>query len=103
MTQRSAVTKFVIPAKAGNRAEYGHGEAVTELFLSTRYKFRGAKILKKLFFYIRDVRAEWFKIVWANRETVIRSVILIFIFAGLFALFLFFVDSIMSTIVGWIF
>ena len=59
--------------------------------------------MKKTLNYIRDVRLEWFKIVWPNREAVVRSTILIFIFSGLFALFLFVVDSIMSAIVGWIF
>ena len=53
--------------------------------------------------YIKDVRLEWFKIVWPNRDTVVRSTILIFVFSGVAALFLFVIDSIMSGIVSWIF
>jgi preprotein translocase SecE subunit len=53
--------------------------------------------------YIKDVRLEWFKIVWPNRDTVVRSVILIFVFSGAAALFLFVIDSIMSAIVKWVF
>lgn len=61
------------------------------------------RILRKFINYIKDVRLEWFKIVWPNRDTVVRSTILIFIFCGLFALFLFVIDSIMAAIVNWIF
>ncbi|MDR2269132.1 MAG: preprotein translocase subunit SecE [Rickettsiales bacterium] len=53
--------------------------------------------------YIKDVRLEWFKIVWPNRDAVVRSTILIFIFSAVFALFLFLVDSLMGLLVGWIF
>ncbi|MDR1071053.1 MAG: preprotein translocase subunit SecE [Rickettsiales bacterium] len=53
--------------------------------------------------FVKDVRLEWFKIVWPNREAVIRSTILVFIFSSVFALFLFLVDSVMAAIVGWIF
>ena len=56
-----------------------------------------------MLYYIRDVRQEWFKIVWPTRDMVVRSTILIFIFSGIFALFLFLVDSIMSWIVGLVF
>jgi preprotein translocase SecE subunit len=53
--------------------------------------------------YIRDVRLEWFKIIWPNRDAVVRSTILVIIFSAAFALFLFLVDSVMSALVGWIF
>jgi len=59
--------------------------------------------LRKMLNYIKDVRLEWFKIVWPNRDTVVRSVILIFIFSGAAALFLFVIDSIMSAIVKLVF
>jgi len=60
-------------------------------------------ILKKMLTYIKDVRLEWFKIVWPSRDIVTRSTILIFIFSGIFAAFLFLVDGMMSALVGWIF
>ena len=60
-------------------------------------------ILKKMLTYIKDVRLEWFKIVWPNRDIVVRSTILIFVFSGIFAAFLFLVDGAMSALVGWIF
>ena len=60
-------------------------------------------ILRKILTYIKDVRAEWFKIVWPNRDTVVRSTILVFVFSAVFALFLFVVDSILTMLVSWIF
>jgi len=59
--------------------------------------------LKKIINYIKEVRAEWFKITWPGRDVVVRSTIMIFIFSGLVALFLFAVDSILSAILEWIF
>ena len=59
--------------------------------------------MKKMLTYIKDVRLEWFKIVWPSRDIVTRSTILIFIFSGIFAAFLFLVDGMMSALVGWIF
>ncbi|MDR3208758.1 MAG: preprotein translocase subunit SecE [Rickettsiales bacterium] len=53
--------------------------------------------------FVKDVRLEWFKIVWPNRDVVVRSTILVFAFSGLFALFLFLVDSSMAALVAWIF
>ncbi len=59
--------------------------------------------MKKVFDYIKSVRAEWFKIVWPSRDTVMRSTIMILIFSGLAALFFFVVDSILNALVNWIF
>jgi len=59
--------------------------------------------LKKTLQYINEVRAEWFKIVWPDRDTVVRSTILILVFSAAAAAFLFLVDGIMSQIVKWIF
>ncbi|MDR1826595.1 MAG: preprotein translocase subunit SecE [Rickettsiales bacterium] len=59
--------------------------------------------MNKVLTYIRDVRLEWFKIVWPNRDIVVRSTILIFVFSGAAALFLFVVDGVMSAVAGWIF
>ena len=49
--------------------------------------------MKKVFDYIRSVRAEWFKIVWPSRDTVVRSTIMILVFSGAAALFFFFLDK----------
>ena len=59
--------------------------------------------MKKLLDFIKSVRLEWFKITWTDRDVVVRSVILILIFSGLVALFLFAVDSVLNALVGWIF
>ena len=59
--------------------------------------------MKKLFEYIKEVRREWFKIVWPTRDMVIRATIMIFIFAGLLSLFLFFIDGILNWFMGLIF
>ena len=59
--------------------------------------------MKKLIDYIKAVRTEWFKIVWPPREAVIRATIMIFVFAGIAALFFFITDSILNTIAGWIY
>jgi len=59
--------------------------------------------MKKVFDYIKSVRSEWFKIVWPNRETVVKTTVMIFVFSGLAALFFFVVDSILNALVGWIF
>ena len=63
----------------------------------------GVVNLNKMLTYIRDVRLEWFKIVWPSRDIVTRSTILIFVFSGIFAAFLFLVDGLMSALAGWIF
>ena len=60
-------------------------------------------VMKKILNYIKSVRSEWFKIVWPSRDTVVRATIMILVFSGLAALFFFIVDSILNTIVGWIF
>lgn len=59
--------------------------------------------MKKILDYINSVRAEWFKIVWPSRDTVIRSTTMILVFSGLAALFFFVVDSILNALVNWIF
>ncbi|MDR1206831.1 MAG: preprotein translocase subunit SecE [Rickettsiales bacterium] len=59
--------------------------------------------MKAIINYIKAIRQEWFKITWPNRDSVIRATIMIFIFAGLIALFLFLVDSMLNVLVGWIF
>ncbi|MCL1785536.1 MAG: preprotein translocase subunit SecE [Alphaproteobacteria bacterium] len=59
--------------------------------------------MKQLFEYIKSVRLEWFKIVWPTRDMVIRATIMIFIFAGLLSLFLFFIDGILNWFMGLIF
>ena len=64
---------------------------------------KSGRFMKKIFDYIKYVRAEWFKIVWPSRETVIRSTIMILIFSGAAALFFFVVDSILNALVNWIF
>jgi preprotein translocase subunit SecE len=53
--------------------------------------------------FVRDVRAEAFKVTWPTRDIVIRSAILIFAFAAVMALYFFIVDSILNKIVGWVF
>ncbi|HNY25615.1 MAG TPA: preprotein translocase subunit SecE [Alphaproteobacteria bacterium] len=59
--------------------------------------------MKKLLEYIKSVRSEWFKIVWPSRDTVIRTTGMIFLFSAAAALFFFLTDSVLHTIVGWIF
>ena len=59
--------------------------------------------MKKIIDFIKSVRSEWFKIVWPDRETVIRTTIMIFVFSGLAALFFFVIDSILNALVSWIF
>ena len=61
------------------------------------------KKMKKIIDYIKGVRLEWFKITWPGRDLVIRATIMIFIFAGLIALFLFLIDSVLNGLVNWIF
>ncbi|MDR1360844.1 MAG: preprotein translocase subunit SecE [Rickettsiales bacterium] len=60
-------------------------------------------MLRKIIDYIKSVRAEWFKIVWPSRDSVIRATVMILIFSGAAALFFFITDSILNAIVGWIF
>jgi preprotein translocase subunit SecE len=59
--------------------------------------------MKKLLEYVRAVRQEWFKIVWPPRDAVVRATIMILVFSGIAALFFFIVDSVLNTLVGWIF
>ncbi|MFQ6778298.1 MAG: preprotein translocase subunit SecE [Alphaproteobacteria bacterium] len=59
--------------------------------------------MKKMLNYINSVRAEWFKIVWPARDSVVRATIMILVFSGLAALFFFLVDSALNAIVRWIF
>lgn len=59
--------------------------------------------MKKVIDYIKSVRSEWFKIVWPSRDAVIRATIMILVFSAIAALFFFVVDSVLNTIVGWIF
>lgn len=59
--------------------------------------------MKKVIDYIKLVRSEWFKIVWPSRDAVIRATIMILVFSAIAALFFFVVDSVLNTIVGWIF
>ena len=59
--------------------------------------------MKKVVDYIKSVRSEWFKIVWPSRDAVIRATIMILVFSAIAALFFFVVDSVLNTIVGWIF
>ncbi len=59
--------------------------------------------MKKIFDYIKAVRSEWFKIVWASRDTVVKTTILILIFASLAVLFFFLTDTALNALVGWIF
>jgi len=67
------------------------------------FKLVSKKQMKKIIDYIKSVRAEWFKIVWPSRATVIRATIMILLFSGLAALFFFLVDSVLNMIVGWVF
>ncbi|MCL2538426.1 MAG: preprotein translocase subunit SecE [Alphaproteobacteria bacterium] len=60
-------------------------------------------MLKTFINYIKNVRLEWFKITWPTRDAVVRATIMIFVFGGLIALFLFFIDSILNKLVGYIF
>ena len=59
--------------------------------------------MKKIMNFIKSVRSEWFKIVWPDRETVVRTTIMIFVFSGFAALFFFVIDSILNALVSWIF
>ena len=59
--------------------------------------------MKKVIDYIKSIRSEWFKIVWPSRDAVIRATIMILVFSAIAALFFFVVDSVLNTIVGWIF
>ncbi len=59
--------------------------------------------MKKILDFINEVRAEWFKIVWPSRDTVIKTTINILIFSAAAALFFFLTDSVLNAIVGWIF
>ncbi len=59
--------------------------------------------MKKVLEYIKSVRAEWFKIVWPSRDTVVNSTVKILIFSGLAALFFFVVDSILNALMNLIF
>jgi preprotein translocase subunit SecE len=59
--------------------------------------------MKKMIEFIKSVRSEWFKIIWPDRQTVIRTTGMILLFSGLAALFFFVVDSILNALVGWIF
>lgn len=61
------------------------------------------EFMKKVIDYIKSVRSEWFKIVWPSRDAVIRATIMILVFSAIAALFFFVVDSVLNTIVGWIF
>ena len=59
--------------------------------------------MKKILEFVKSVRGEWFKIVWPSRDEVVRATIMILVLSGLAALFFFVVDSVLNTIVGWIF
>ncbi len=53
--------------------------------------------------FLKSVRAEWFKVVWPSRDSVVRATIMILIFSAVAALFFFVVDSVLNAIVGWVF
>ena len=59
--------------------------------------------MKKILGFFKSVRSEWFKIVWPSRDSVIHATIMILVFSGLATLFFFLVDSLLNTLVGWIF
>lgn len=61
------------------------------------------KILENILNYVKSVRAEWFKIVWPSRDSVVHVTIMILVVSCLAALFFFAVDSVLNAIVGWIF
>ena len=60
-------------------------------------------IMKRLFEFVKSVRREWFKIVWPDRNTVTKTVIMVFAFSGLAVLFFFITDSLLNKLVTWIF
>jgi preprotein translocase subunit SecE len=53
--------------------------------------------------FFKSVRAEWFKIVWPSRDSVVRATIMILVFSSAAALFFFVVDSVLNAIVGLVF
>ena len=59
--------------------------------------------MKKMLDFFKSVRAEWFKIVWPSRDSVVRATIMILVFSALAALFFFVTDSVLNAIVGLIF
>lgn len=59
--------------------------------------------MKKILEFFKSVRAEWFKIVWPSRDSVVRATIMILVFSALAALFFFVTDSVLNAIVGLIF
>jgi len=52
--------------------------------------------------FIRQVQAEGRKVVWPSREETIRTAIFVFIMMVILSLFFLGVDSLFSTIVGWL-
>jgi len=71
----------------------------------SRKQRNGAELrkIKEFFNFIQDVRAEAFKITWPKRDVVVRSSILILVFAAMMALYFFVLDWVLNKIVGWVF
>lgn len=59
--------------------------------------------MKKMLDFFKSVRAEWFKIVWPSRDSVVRATIMILVFSAAAALFFFVEDSVLNAIVGLVF
>ncbi len=56
-------------------------------------------MFKKVMQFIEDVRVEMKKVVWPEREELINSTIVVIIISGLFTIFIFLTDTIVSKIV----
>ncbi|MCR4917605.1 MAG: preprotein translocase subunit SecE [Alphaproteobacteria bacterium] len=73
------------------------------LILLLFYRKQTFAACKKVWGFIKDVRSEWFKIVWPSRQNVVRATVMILVFSGLAALFFFVVDFILNMVVKWVF
>ncbi|MDR2685645.1 MAG: preprotein translocase subunit SecE [Rickettsiales bacterium] len=62
-----------------------------------------ASQIKEFFNFIADARAEAWHITWPSKDIVVRSVIIIAIFAALLALYFFITDSVLNRLVGVVF
>ncbi len=57
-------------------------------------------MFKKVMQFIEDVRVEMRKVVWPEREELINSTIVVIVISGLFTIFIFLTDTIVSKIVN---
>ena len=52
--------------------------------------------------FVRQVRQEMLKVTWPSRQETSISVVLVFIFCTIFALYFLLIDQILSTGVSWL-